>query len=258
MKKFTLSTLIVLALFIGKSVLAQDATKSLFHFGLKVAPAISWFMPDDKKFSNDGSKFGFGYGLITEFGFSPNYAFSTGLEVLNAGGSLNFPKLPDNTYYLVENEDVTPVRTDTFLLENRTYMLRYVNLPLHLKLKTNQIGAMTYFGQFGFDASILWRARSDDDGNFIGSSPTTRRDVDIAKDINFMRLALTVGLGAEYNLSGTTSVVFSIVYNNGFTNALIKNSKQLIKKFNTPPTDPTPREQVAMFNYVGLNIGILF
>jgi hypothetical protein len=257
MKKFTLFTIVIVTIFMSRSLFAQESgSGSLFHFGLKAAPALSWFAPGDKKFTNNGSRLGFGYGLITEFGFTKNYAFSTGLEVLNAGGKLGFPKSPDSTYCAVLNEDVTPSRTDTFLLQERTYRLRYVNLPLLLKLKTNQIGSMTYFGQFGFDVSFKWKATSDDDGYFKGSQSTTRNDVDISNDVNFIRLALNVGLGAEYNLTGSTSLVCSINYNNGFTNALRKDSKTLSlykigKKSNA-------LVQNAVFNYVALTVGILF
>lgn len=255
MKKLTLFLVVIVMIFLGRPVFAQESG-SLFHFGLKAAPALSWFNPDNKKFSNERYRIGFGYGLITEFGISKNYAFSTGLEVLNAGGRLIFPQSPDSTYYAVLNEDVTPNRTDTFLLSKRIYMLRYVNIPLHLKLKTNQIGPMTYFGEFGFDASILWKAHSDDFGSFIGELPITLPDVDIAKDANFIRLALNIGLGAEYNLSGSTSVVFSVNYNNGFTNALKKNSKTLHPyKYGRKSNS---LEQNAVFNYVGFTVGILF
>jgi hypothetical protein len=251
MKKSAVLPILIVMIFISKSLFAQDSEYKAFHFGLKASPALSWFMPKDKKFTNNGSKLGFGYGLITEFGFSKNYAFSTGLEILNAGGKIGFPKSPDSTFYLVQNEDVTPTRTDTFLLQERNYRLRYVNLPLLLKLKTNQLGAMTYFGQFGFDVSFKWQAMANDNVNLNGTA-TTRNDVDITKDINFLRLALNVGLGAEYNLSGSTSLVFSVNYNNGFTNALRKNSKTLYnKKF-------TALEQNSVFNYVAFTVGVLF
>lgn len=254
MKKISLISLVIGLLFIGKTTFAQDSEYKAFHFGLKVSPALSWFMPDNKKFSNAGSKIGFGYGLMAEFGFSKNYAFSTGLEILNSGGKLNFPTTPDNAYY------TKPTETDTFLLSKRIYWLRYVNIPLHLKLKTNQIGSMTYFGEFGFDASILWKARANDDGNFLSQSATTRQDVDIAKDVNFIRLALNVGLGAEYNLSGSTSLVFSVNYNNGFTNALKKNSKDLFlyNSYDSDRKKTLPLIQNAVFNYVGLTVGVLF
>jgi hypothetical protein len=256
MKKILFSVVLV-SIFIGKSVFAQDSETKLFHFGLKVAPSVSWFNPDNKKYANDGVKFGFGYGLITEFGFSKNYAFSTGLEVLNAGGKLVFPKSPINTYYNFVNDEATPVHRDTFQLLDRTYRIRYVNIPLSLKLKTNPIGSMTYFGMFGIDFSILWKAKADDYGQFIDEqTPRIREDVEIGKgsdrDVNFMRLALNVGLGAEYNLSGSTSAVFSVNYNNGFTNALRKTSKNLYDQNNAAI------EAKAIFNYVSLTVGVLF
>jgi hypothetical protein len=242
MKKILLLPILIAIMFIGKTATAQSDTKT-FHFGLKVAPAVSWFNPDNKDFSSDGVQFGFGYGLITEFNFSDNYAFSTGLEVLNAGGKMAYP---DSTLSFSLNE-----KQDTFILNTSTYRLRYVNLPLLLKLKTNQIGAMTYFGQFGFDVSFKWKGMADEDVTLKGTS-STLNDVDIAKDINFIRLALNVGLGAEYNLSGSTSLVFSVNYNNGFTNAMFKNSKMLTdEKFED-------LQQKAVFNYVGLTVGVLF
>ncbi len=252
MKKITWLPIVFLLFFANGSLFSQDSGNNhLFHFGLKVSPALSWFTPSDKKFTDNGVKFGFGYGLVTEFGFTKNYAFSTGLEILNAGGKIGFPKSPDSTFYTVLNTDVTPNRTDTFLLQQRTYMLRYVNVPLLLKLKTNQIGAMTYFGQFGFDVSFKWQATSNDDVSLKGTA-STRNDVDISKDINFIRLALNVGLGAEYNLAGSTSLVFALNYNNGFTNTLKNGSKMLFdKKF-------TALTQKAVFNYVALTVGVLF
>lgn len=237
-------------IFTSGSLFAQDSGTHLFHFGLKASPALSWFAPSDKKITSNGVGFGFGYGLITEFGFTKNYAFSTGLEVLNAGGKINFPKTSDKTYYTVLN-DVTSLQ-DTFFLQQRTYKLRYVNVPLLLKLKTNQIGAMTYFGEFGFDVSFKWRALANDDV-IKDNTESTRPDVDISKDISFLRLAMNLGLGAEYNLSGATSLVFSLNYNNGFTNALHNSSKMLfVNKTNAAFA------QKAVFNYVGLSVGVLF
>ena len=243
MKKISLFPILIVLLFLCNSSIAQDAGKSKFHFGLKAAPALSWFVPSDKSFTNDGSKLGFGYGLMTEFNFSKNYAFSTGLEILNAGGKIRFP---DSTLSKKLNE-----KNDTFVVTSTSYGLRYINIPLLLKLKTNQIGAMTYFGQFGFDVSFKWRALADNEAKLDGT-PITVEDVNFSEDINFLRLALNVGLGAEYNLTGSTSVVFSINYNNGFTNAMVKNSKFLSTKNYSAIT------QKAVFNYVGLTIGVLF
>lgn len=243
MKKLSFFPILFVLLFLCNSVMAQDTDKSKFHFGLKAAPALSWFVPSDKNFTNDGSKLGFGYGLMTEFNFSKNYAFSTGLEILNAGGKIRFP---DSTLSKKLNE-----KNDTFVVTSTSYGLRYINIPLLLKLKTNQIGAMTYFGQFGFDVSFKWRALANNEAK-LNLTPITVKNVNFSEDINFVRLALNVGLGAEYNLTGSTSLVFSVNYNNGFTNAMVKKSKILTDK------NYSPLIQKSVFNYVGLTIGVLF
>ena len=233
--------------FMSGNLFAQNSnnntnnSKHLFHFGLKVAPDIAWFKPSDKSLTNNRAKLGFCYGLITEFGFSKNYAFSTGLEILNTGGKLGFQ---NPTYYSTQNNDT--------VLTNRNYKLRYINIPLLLKLKSNQIGALTYFGQFGFDAAFLWKATSDDNiTNIINGSATTLSDVDIYKGVDIARLALNVGLGAEYNLAGSTSLVFSVNYNNVFINAL-RNDSKLGNSLNVK------LKQSAVFNYVSLTVGVLF
>jgi hypothetical protein len=247
MKKFVLLLTAAIMIFVNGCLFAQEnGDNNLFHFGLKVTPALSWFTPGEKTLANDGVHFGFGYGLTTEFGFTKNYAFSTGLEILNANGKLKFNN-NDSVFY-VANEATK--HSDTVLL-NRTYKLRYVNIPLLLKLKTNRIGPMTYFGQFGFDLAIKWLATANDNES-VKANPITNSDVSISNDVDFIRLALNVGLGIEYNLSGTTSLVVSVNYDNGFTNALRTNSKMLFDQ------SRNPLQQKAVFNYVGLTVGVLF
>ena len=41
-------------------------------------------------------------------------------------------------------------------LQNRTIRAQYVNIPLFIKMKTNEIGYLTYFGQFGFGVRALF------------------------------------------------------------------------------------------------------
>ena len=130
MKKFSLFPILIVMIFISGSLFSQESgNTNLFHFGLKISPALSWFTPGDKSLINNGSKLGFNYGLITEFRFSKNYAFSTGLEILNAGGKLRFP---DSTLYTVPG--VTQKNLKDSSLHIRTYKLRYIDIPLLLKL----------------------------------------------------------------------------------------------------------------------------
>jgi len=223
-----------------------DSTKKTegqgFHFGLKVSPAISWLKSNNKNIKNDGNRLNVNGGLILDFNFTDNYAFSTGFEISSFGGKFKF----DSITLYTDAED-----GNDFLLTNRIHRFRYVTVPLALKLKTNQIGAMVYYGQFGFDMGMRWRALADDEGSKKGIK-TNLKDVDIQKDVSFLRLALNVGLGVEYNLAGNTSLLIAANYNNGFLNAFRKESRLL------RDADNKWIKQDAFANYVALSVGVLF
>ena len=57
-------------------------------FGIHADPVISWFSSDIKEIKNEGARPGFNFGLTFNRYFSPNYSFSTGISLLNAGGRL--------------------------------------------------------------------------------------------------------------------------------------------------------------------------
>ncbi|MDD5570178.1 MAG: porin family protein [Bacteroidales bacterium] len=241
---------IIASLFFFEASYSQSkANDKNFRFGLKAVPAFAWLKPDNKAFEAKPPKFSFAYGLMTDFNFTSNYAFSTGVEINNNGGVLGFPTAPDvdSTYYIPDKD------TNKFYLKTRTYRLRYITLPILLKLRTNEIGAMTYYGQFGVDAGFKIKAFGDDEGTVQGTNTITKNEsVDIQKDINFLRLALNIGLGFELNLAGTTSLVVGVNYNNGFTNVLKKDSKNL------KDVKGVALQQNAISNFVSLTVGILF
>ena len=61
-----------------------------------------------------------------------------------------------------------------------------------------------------------------------------------------------MGGGIEYNIAGTTSLLVSVNYHNGFTNTLKKESNHLLG------TDLDKVEQNSTLNFVSLSVGILF
>ncbi|MDQ3190346.1 MAG: PorT family protein [Bacteroidota bacterium] len=252
-------TVLTVLLLLINGANAQDFKK--FRFGLKAAPNISWLKPDNPRFESkkDANKAAlkFSYGLMTEFALSENYSFVTGLEVTTVGGSLNFP---DSAYY---KAGATP---DTlFVLAKRTYHFQYVDIPLTLKMRTNEIGYMKYFGQFGFNLGFKSKVRANDKGSFTdatfrqGNEVERPESLDISKDTQLFRIALNLGAGIEYNLVGNTALVVSVNYSNGFTNALKKKSNDIMDKTTADSFNEHKNlEQKATTNYVALNIGILF
>ena len=193
-----------------------------FRFGLQFSPNISWFKATRSGYSSKGSKMGFSYGLSFEYFMTKNYLFSTGLSILNTGG-----KLERNSYSL-GTED---------------YKIKYIELPLLIKLRTNEIGYLTYYGQIGFKAGFNFSSNSsleeagNDKAGFDLSSITNGENV--PSEINPINLALVIGVGVEYNISGNTALMLGVTFNNGFVDQLDGDAS-------------------ANLNYFALNIGIYF
>jgi hypothetical protein len=241
---------VILSLLFVQNSYSQDFKK--FRFGLKGVPNISWMKPDATNLESDRPGLRFGYGLMTEFALSDNYYFATGVEVITAGGSMNYL---DSAYYITTSNPA-----DTFRVGRRNYNLQYLNIPLTLKMRTNEIGYMRYFGQFGLDIGFRTKATSRD-RDLTG----TFRDSDITKDAQLFRVAMNLGIGAEYTLIGNTALVVSVNYNNGFTNALRRESRDLMANpWATGADDKELKQnrrhvqQKATSNFVALNVGILF
>ena len=181
------------------------------HFGLKAAPSLAWLKPDNKELSSNGTKIGFSYGIMTDFGFTDNYAFGTGVDVTYRGGSLTHTET-----ILLDTLGNTAIQETT-----TDFRLQYIELPLTLKMKTNEIGYFTYFGQFGFAPGIRIQSKGDIDVKIAGQTGTTTfEDEDLSDEINNLTLSMIIALGAEYNLGGRTSLVTAITFNNGFVDVL--------------------------------------
>ena len=207
-----------------------------FHFGLKAAPSLAWLKSNTKGYDSNGSKFGFTYGLITDFNFASRYAFATGIDITYRGGKF---KTVDNLKTVFLNED-------SVVSTSSSYTLQYIEIPLTLKLKTNEIGSLTYFLQVGVAPGVNIRSRKSFTSNtqttIAGvqhNKPDSGDKIDIMKDINIFNLSMIIGGGLEYTLSGQTVLLGGIQFNNGFLDVF----------------DGSPK---VNSNYLALTLGILF
>jgi len=197
-----------------------NAQEQKFHFGLKVAPTIAWMKPDTKDLNKDGSKLGFTYGLMGESNFASNYALTYGLQVTYRGGILNYESAAFST------------RT--------SYVLKYVELPIGIKMKTNEFNRYRYFGQFGLVPGLNLSAKTNTEKGSV-----TESNIESKANITDINMSMMIALGAEYTISGSTTFLVSLEFNNGFVDVLAKSKD----------TDP---EFKAISNYVALNLGIMF
>jgi len=280
MKKIITAALIIA---FGINSNAQGNDKD-FRFGLKIEPSFNWLKPDNAKdFTNGGLQLGFGVGAITDFKLAENIWLSTGFSMDFSGAKLNYVDNgndKDTTGYYVyddaimEISDLAGVDSATYAtylfyqLNTRTYKVNYVNIPLMLKMKTNEIGYLTYCGQFGLLTSIMTKARSSDDVTLSGTV-SSLEDLNIDSEVSFMKASLSIGGGFEYAISESTSAFVTVAYNYGFTSITKKDSKHVVdfdesdvldaagNLVASPTFNPyTPQKNIP--HAIRLTIGILF
>lgn len=220
-----------------------------FRLGLHFTPNISWLSTNTDGYTKEGSKIGFAYGLSTEFYLAKNYLFSTGVTLNSLGGKIQY----EGVYN--ENGIVLPSTIQ------QSYKIKYIDIPLTIKLKTNQIGYISYYGNFGLNLGFKYQSKSDFDYRDV--SNVNQTNVNTASDVKFLNLNLVVGGGIEYNLSGNTNIMLGLTYHNGFINVLDTkthvldvNGKATID--HTGAAVKSDKNASATINYFALNIGIYF
>ena len=199
-----------------------------FRLGLKAAPSIGWIKAKSDTIEADGTHIGFSFGLISEFVLADNYSFATGFDIASIGGKSKYTKIKPTE--LIYDE----------------YKLKYLEIPLTLKMKTNQVNAASFYGQIGLGLGFNLGAKSDQkvtDINNVEISGRSKTNLDVKKDINFVRASLIIGGGTEIAIMGNTALLLGFTFNNGFLNMFSSNNTN---------------EKNAINNYIALNIGILF
>lgn len=270
------NTLIIFALTIFSSGLfAQDTQSSGYstaaaqdikpvRLGFVAAPAMTWLRSESKELDSKGVRAGFSFGVMVDFTIaqSENYAFSTGLMMnMQDGGKLNYADVAQRS----SSNNFEQVDTRVNL------NMQYVEVPLTLKLKTNQIGYMTYFGQLGLLGGVKLSARENGEYQYdeIPNTTVLIERENANDDTQLFNAGMLVGIGTEYNISGNTNLVFGLSYYHGFTNVLRRNVIQTNDKgevlnqdgettFNEGDVPMIGSKRRAMLRNISLNIGVIF
>jgi len=219
--------------------------KAKFKGGIMISPSVGWLQssiddPRVNKITSPNAQIGFAYGLVGDFFFNNNY----GIDINPRYNGFN------------EQFTYTPDINKTYSVD-RTVHLQYIEVPVTLKMRTNEVGYMKYFAQIGIMPAVKIGGKLDlteYSGGTVTNSFTGLNNTN-NNDLNLFMLYSVIGLGAEYNLGGSTNIVGSITWNNGFTNVWNKALNQNATpssysygntNFNTPPES------------IMLNVGVLF
>lgn len=234
MKRIILSVFAII-LFIGAT--SGQGNDRKFKIGLYGDLGTSWLKPKSKDLNYSGLKSSYGFGLMVDYYFAKNYIFNTGFYVNYAGGKVD---------YLNKQTVDTSSFLQTGTLE-KNYSVQYLELPINLKLKTNQIGYLSYFAVLGLNTGFRLKSVSDD--KFLYNNNTTTYETlenDAKNDINFFKFSFNIAAGAEYEVNNSLSVFGQLSFGNGLFD-ILKTS-----------TSINPDKHIASLNKMALTVGVIF
>ncbi len=229
-------------------LLLQTSFSQEFRFGFQISPTFSWISSSDNKINGNGTNLGLRLGMLGEKYFAENYAILMGLGfAFNQGGTLrhdtggNFwPNSSLSDEMLNTGNDALPNGI------NLKYGLQYVELPLALKMRTQEFGYIRYYFEIPrFTLGINTQAR----GAITGGGINAEKE-NISEDVVFFNVAWGLGGGIEYNLNESTSLIGGLFYQNGFTDAT--KDKNAVK--NTGEAE----DSKGTVSSITLRLGVMF
>ncbi len=222
-------------------VLSQAQNLDKLNFGAQVSPTVSWISSSHAKVLGGGPDIGLKIGAVGEFAFAKNYYVTTGIGFgINQGGKLQFPEggdiLPKSLLSDAISQDIRHDLPDDTKVD---YRIKYLEIPIGLKLRTNEYGYIRYFGEIPI---ITLSAVTGAKGTINAANLDVNKE-NIRKDVNLLNAQWGLGGGLEYYFSESNALIIGIYYHQGFFDITSKR----------PVTDGK-----EINHTIALRIGILF
>jgi hypothetical protein len=183
-------------LFISAALWAQESEAvpefRKVRLGVTASPHLAWVRLQNDAAINNHVHFGGSYGLMIDYQFTENYGLSMGILYSHTGANFRPAALPGEPVY-------------DYMVD-----LQYLELPVMVKLKTNQIGYWTPMVSIGFVPSINTFKKATLD--FLDRYGIAVFDA-----------PFNVGGGFEYAISPKTSIFTQLTYSNGLVNLVHDN-----------------------------------
>jgi hypothetical protein len=188
--------LFLFSLFLG--VYSMTVAQKIVSFTFITSPQVGWMSSGSKDVNSGNTRLGFDYGIEGDFFMgTERYAITTGLTVSSLGGSL--------TYKVPVSFSDKPLPAGTSV----DYYLRYLEIPMALKLHSKEFNRTRFYAQFGLNNWLNIRTKaSTSDGTFHNET--------VDGEIRFYNIGLNVGGGIEYDLGNRNYLTAGIIYTGSF------------------------------------------
>ncbi len=204
MKKIVLLT--PLALLCALHLQAQFRTPQVtdMRFGFQASPFLSWMDTNDNTINNNGMVPGIRMGMVAEFYFRENYAFTTGLNYSFGQGGRLLHDLPGD--YWNKTTELTGIDSMEAGTELR-YRVQFIEIPFGLRMQSREFGYVRYF----LEPHILISIRN----KALGKLDTPAFDydgLDISNEVAGLLLSWGIGGGLEYSITQSNALVGGIYF----------------------------------------------
>ena len=240
---------LIICSFILSKTNAQVSDESIYEFGLRIAPQISWSTPDSKSITDGGISLDWNYGFHVAKKFTSRYAIAFEVNVVNMASKI---KVTDSVN-VFSNTNPNGAMTNNMSLN---YNLRYLQIPIVFKMTTDPFkDKLRAYGEFGIGLSMLLRSKVDvsssvlklnevdadnpDDGDKFYINKSSAND-DYSVKVNFFRPSFIIGGGIIYDLFGNTKAYTGLRYDGGLADYMNAD------------------KWTANNSFTSLNIGIIF
>jgi hypothetical protein len=231
--------LLIAGISFGMNSMAQDAEGKEVQAGLVFGTSILMQNVTSDYFQKGKVSSDLSIGMNVNFSLTESLVFCTGVEF--DFETLNYEsKSNKGLFYVYEGKniiqqsdvDVLNTNQNVYQMDSRIQKATYLTIPTMLQFRTNFIGYFRYFGKFGLRNSFLVKSTINDIGGtvdplFLPLDPLflplivigkdAREDMRAKNDLFFMKSAVGMSLGAEWNFVGTTCLVAELGYYYGFT-----------------------------------------
>ena len=230
--------LILAAFTFSTTIQAQEAADQKFQAGLVIGYGLNNQKMGTKLLEADGLGGDFTIGANVNISLTETIGFNTGAEF--DFGTIKYKASETPVYYyyndseLLTNEAFDPSNLtegqDLYRVETRKQKPVYITIPTMFIFRTNFIGYFRYFGKFGLRNSFLLSNKINDTGvNYdFDINPVLEEllentengdnaNMTAKNEMFFFKSAVGASGGAEWNFSGTTSLVFEFGYYYSFT-----------------------------------------
>ena len=246
-------SLLFVGLMLAMSLTASAQYKG-FAFGFKVGPNWGWTGSTTGAAVSQGARTGFDLGVVAEYYFADNYALVSGINVDFVGGKYMFDRARMVT------DSLNPEGYLEVYGVNRIYKSTLYEIPLMLKMETNDLGNLPLraYAQVGGGIGYAQKVKVKDAIPSEGIETPAEWGI-TDREFSNIRVSLKIGAGAQYAVDESTRIFAGFYFSHDFINNINSINPNYYKYYNGDKDLGERDVKLNMVqNRIGIEVGVLF